>query len=142
MVAPVRETVSQSLASLLLHMPRRSILHVHSVLLEMILQPSPPPAHENGNVAMKNGNGNGNNINTNNSKNNKNGRSPSTTHDWQVRHAGLLGMKYEVAVRSDLVDEEQGGKEVLKGVVDAALLGYGKHQSCCCAFIGSIRWTR
>lgn len=33
-------------------------------------------------------------------------------------------MKYEVAVRSDLVaDGEEGGKEVLKGVVGASLLG-------------------
>ena len=37
-VAPVRETVSQTLAYLLLHMPRRSVLHVHNVLLQMIRQ--------------------------------------------------------------------------------------------------------
>jgi TATA-binding protein-associated factor len=36
--APVRETVSPTLASLLLHMPHRSVLHVHSVLLRMIRQ--------------------------------------------------------------------------------------------------------
>ena len=54
-------------------------------------------------------------------------------HVWEVRHAGLLGIKYEVAVRSDLVslDVPEGdnvmnvddGKEVLRGVVDAAVLG-------------------
>lgn len=53
-------------------------------------------------------------------------------HVWEVRHAGLLGIKYEVAVRSDLVSmdipedddmEIDDGKEVLRGVVDAAVLG-------------------
>lgn len=52
---------------------------------------------------------------------------------WEVRHVGLLGIKYEVAVRSDLVDDcavkaegaeaDTSGKEVLRGVVDAAVLG-------------------
>lgn len=47
-------------------------------------------------------------------------------HVWEVRHAGLLGIKYEVAVRSDLVDtaEEEDGKKILRGVVEAAVLGY------------------
>lgn len=51
-------------------------------------------------------------------------------HVWEVRHAGLLGIKYEVAVRSDLFDapkdEESGdtGSAILTGVVDAAVLGY------------------
>lgn len=52
---------------------------------------------------------------------------------WEVRHVGLLGIKYEVAVRSDLVEEQSvkieevegmaSGKDVLRGVVDAAVLG-------------------
>lgn len=51
-------------------------------------------------------------------------------HVWEVRHAGLLGVKYEVAVRSDLFDapknegEHDVGKSILQGVVDAAVLGY------------------
>jgi TATA-binding protein-associated factor len=59
-------------------------------------------------------------------------------HIWEVRHAGLLGIKYEVAVRSDLFDEiplkgtlvkredvDLGidGQEILRGVVEAAILG-------------------
>ena len=112
-VAPVRETVSKTLASLLLHMPRRSVLHVHNVLLQMIRQDFPvtvKPA--NGKTLSKYG---------------------ERGHVWEVRHAGLLGIKYEVAVRSDLVslDVPEGdaamdiddGKEVLRGVVDAAVLG-------------------
>lgn len=50
-------------------------------------------------------------------------------HIWEIRHAGLLGIKYEVAVRSDLFDqhavkqEGESGHAVLRGVVDAAILG-------------------
>ena len=77
-VAPVRETVSQTIASLLLHMPRRSVLHVHAVLLQMIRQDFSLPTGTNGPGKGK-------------------------AHIWEVRHAGLLGIKYEVAVRSDVV---------------------------------------
>ncbi|OCH89091.1 SNF2 chromatin remodeling protein [Obba rivulosa] len=112
-VAPVRETVSQTLASLLLHMPRRSVLHVHSILLEMIRQDFPVAKP----VKSKGGKLNG-----------------EKGHVWEIRHAGLLGIKYEVAVRNDLVGlnpteetgkQDDGGRELLKGVVDAAVLGLG-----------------
>ena len=102
-------------------MPRRSVLNVHNVLLEMIRQDFPIP--------VKSSNGH------------LKGRQAEKGHVWEVRHAGLLGIKYEVAVRSDLVavhdpvkseDVEMngtngvaidGGKDVLRGVVDAAVLG-------------------
>ena len=107
-VAPVRETVSQTLASLLIYMPRRSLVHVHSILLQMIRQDSIAPSH------------------------NMEGVDPERTHVWEIRHAGLLGIKYEVAVRNDLFDiipkEENGGStsgnSVIRDVVDAAILGY------------------
>ncbi|TCD70588.1 TATA-binding protein-associated factor mot1 [Steccherinum ochraceum] len=114
-VAPVRETVSQTLASLLLHMPKRSILHVHSILLQMIRQDF--TVVQKPSVARP--------------------QAPKLDvgHVWEVRHAGLLGIKYEVAVRADLVESKtiespdqtivQDGREVLKGVVDAAVLGLG-----------------
>ncbi|THH06208.1 hypothetical protein EW145_g4240 [Phellinidium pouzarii] len=120
-VAPVREMVSQTLASLLLHMPRRSVLHVHNILLQMIkqdfrLDPSSPDVK-----ASRGTNGHN--------------RSNGKQHVWEVRHAGLLGIKYEVAVRADLVEDRSvkvegddgltSGKEVLRGVVDAAVLGLG-----------------
>lgn len=107
-VAPVRETVSQTLGSLLLHMPHRSLLHVHAILLQMIRQDFPIPVQ-------------GKNSKANDGKN----------HIWEIRHAGLLGIKYEVAVRSDLFDqhavkqEGESGHAVLRGVVDAAILGLG-----------------
>ena len=59
-------------------------------------------------------------------------RETAKSHVWEVRHAGLLGVKYEVAVRTDLFetdtveDDAMGevGGDVLRGVVDAAVLGY------------------
>lgn len=89
-------------------MPRRSLFHVHSVLLQMIRQ---------GFIAST-----------------KAITDTERGHIWEVRHAGLLGIKYEVAVRSDMFDEtssvkqEDGedhndGRDVLRGVVEAAMLG-------------------
>lgn len=118
-VAPVRETVSQTLASLLLHMPRRSVFNVHNILLQMIkqdfiLSSASADGQKRGNI--KNGSR----------------RINDRHHVWEVRHAGLLGIKYEVAVRSDLVDatlvkaegeDASACEEILHGIVDAAVLG-------------------
>lgn len=111
-VAPVRETVSQTLAALLLHMPRRSVTHVHTILLQMIQQDFEIPKTVNKSTKGD----------------------PEKTHIWEIRHAGLLGIKYEVAVRNDLFDTgavkqegnqfNESGKDVLRGVVDAAVLGW------------------
>jgi TATA-binding protein-associated factor len=64
----------------------------------------------------------------------KSKRDTERGHIWEVRHAGLLGIKYEVAVRSDLFETDpvkqenhqvdDTGRQVLEGVVDAAILGY------------------
>ncbi|CAE7140157.1 unnamed protein product [Rhizoctonia solani] len=109
-VAPVRETVSQSLAALLLHMPRRSVLHVHSILLQMIGQDGSKPTTDEKPEKGK----------TNGSKH----TAPGVV--WEVRHAGLLGLKYEVAVRRDLVDtSREDARDILQGVVGAALIGLG-----------------
>ncbi|KAG8867854.1 TATA-binding protein-associated factor mot1 [Serendipita sp. 405] len=89
--APVRESATQALAALLIHMPATSVYRVHDILLEMIRQ----------DFRSKKG---------------------GTPYAWQIRHAGLLGLKYEVAVRDDLV-ERKGDTKLLRGVVDAALLG-------------------
>ncbi|KAG7452788.1 uncharacterized protein BT62DRAFT_26814 [Guyanagaster necrorhizus] len=115
-IAPVRETVSQTLASLLIHMPRRSVLHVHSILLQMIQQTFTIPVSVGSS-----------------SRSRSKAATEQRTHIWEVRHAGLLGIKYEVAVRSDLFntihvkqedhDTDDSGKDILRGVVAAALLG-------------------
>jgi TATA-binding protein-associated factor len=69
--------------------------HVHRILLEMIRQDFAEKDPELG----------------------------KAPHVWQVRHAGLLGLKYEVAVREDLIENDED-RSVLRGVVDAAILGY------------------
>ena len=91
-------------------MPKRSVGHVHRILLEMIRQDFTLPAQ----LKSKTSKGD-----------------PEKTHIWEVRHAGLLGLKYEVAVRSDTftkpeIKEElssSDGTSILRGVVDAAILG-------------------
>ena len=84
-VAPVRETASQTLACLMPHMPASSILSVHNVLLQMIRQDHAAEGattNLNAGFAAKRG---------------KKG------YVWEVRHAGLLGLKYEVVVKKDLL---------------------------------------
>lgn len=41
-----------------------------------------------------------------------NGLWKEKSHIWEVRHAGLLGIKYEVAVRSDVVEARATSEEV------------------------------
>ncbi|KAJ3567398.1 hypothetical protein NP233_g6399 [Leucocoprinus birnbaumii] len=123
-VAPVRETVSQTMASLMLHMPRRSLLHVHQILLQMIRQDF---------VVVTSGKSESKKKPSRRMKDDV-----ERNHVWEVRHAGLLGIKYEVAVRSDIFDDaggmkqengaiapSQAGKDVLGDVVEAAILGLG-----------------
>ena len=104
-VAPVRETASQTLAQLLPHMTGALVRQTHAVLLEMIRQDTikAPDAQQGARRAE---------------------------YVWEVRHAGLLGLKYEVAVRHDLLrqraPEERDaalGSDMLTDVVDVAMLG-------------------
>jgi TATA-binding protein-associated factor len=46
------------------------------------------------------------------------GRPKSERFSWEVRHAGLLGLKYEVAVRPDLLAEEVRAKDEAKMEVE------------------------
>ncbi|KAJ9125342.1 hypothetical protein QFC22_000302 [Naganishia vaughanmartiniae] len=105
-VAPVREAGSQALASLMRHLDLRSIADIHSVLLHMILQEwiSKRAAEGNRNV-------------------------PAIRYIWELRHAGLLGLKYELAVRPDLISGEVLGMDgdesqaYMDGVLQSSLLG-------------------
>ncbi|CAI2172682.1 1119_t:CDS:10 [Funneliformis geosporum] len=83
-VAPVRETCSQTLGALLHYMSPQGVENVHLVLLRMIYQ-----------TDILDG----------------------KTSIWEVRHAGMLGLKYAVAVRKDLVNM------MLDGTVGAVILG-------------------
>lgn len=127
-IAPVRETASQTLASLLPHMPFSSVASVHRILLEMIRQDH-----------LDDGSSEAQTADSAPQKGKRN-------YVWEVRHAGLLGLKYEVAVRRDLLilDEqkvtvkaegdtkpdadqlasgETSASDMLRDVVDVAVLG-------------------
>lgn len=79
-VAPVRETAGQTLASVMVHLDEDGVRVIHEVLVAMVRQ------SESGRVKEKG-------------------------YAWEVRHAGLLGLKYEVAVRGDLVAKKENAKE-------------------------------
>ncbi|KAG9295858.1 hypothetical protein G9A89_006597 [Geosiphon pyriformis] len=84
-VAPVRETCSQTLGALMRYMSPKGVENVHRVLLRLIYQ-------------------------TDLSQD-------STSSVWEVRHAGMLGLKYAVVVRKDLVEI------MLEGTIGAVVLG-------------------
>ncbi len=110
-VAPVREAAAQALGSVLRLMSRTSVSTVHSYLMDMIAQP-----WSNYDDGKRKG------------------------YAWEVRHAGLLGLMYEVAVRPDIVTEvedikpqidqdrvvkmeEDVPENLLQRVINAAMLG-------------------
>lgn len=137
-VAPVRETAAQALATLLPYMPLSSIVSVQRILIGMIEQGGAPPS-----LGLSDKLEQQKVINTDD-------KSQRGKYVWQVRHSGLLGLKYLVAVKGDMLRISLGGEDVemkseeyvkpvvkaedvsidpstshtlLKHVVDAALLG-------------------
>jgi TATA-binding protein-associated factor len=112
-IAPVRETASQTLAALLVHMPSSSVFAVHSILLDMIRQEHLPAPALSGMVVK--------------------GKETKRTCIWEIRHAGLLGLKYLVAAKESMLKETDGmkvdgadeqplGQEMLLDVVNVAML--------------------
>lgn len=99
-VAPVREAASQTLASVMVLMSPSTLGHLHAIVQEMIRQ-----TQASSEDAMSD--------------------KSTSGYVWEVRHAGLLGLKYEVAVRTDFVTStpEDGSKQPLIEVVEAAMLG-------------------
>lgn len=124
MVAPVRETAAQALATLMPFMAPQTVAAVHRILVAMVRQGGGPlDSTSKVNLEDK-------------------GKGVARKYVWQVRHAGLLGLKYLVAVRgdvlraplrgvdsfSDKVKLEDGieagdARGLLREVVAAALLG-------------------
>lgn len=84
----MRETAAQALATLLPFMSNASVVRVQSILIQMVDQDGSPPSQG---IEAKQGNGTG-----------KNGAA-KINYVWQVRHSGLLGLKYLVAVKGDLL---------------------------------------
>ncbi|PWN31835.1 uncharacterized protein FA14DRAFT_93569 [Meira miltonrushii] len=100
-IAPVRETTGQALASLMKWMEIGSITKAHSVLLEMIRQDflldGKSSQAESSALKAKRG---------------------VKGYAWEVRHAGLLGLRYEVTVRKDVL--QSGG--ILEDVTKLAII--------------------
>ena len=115
-IAPVRETAAQALGVLLKFLDYGAVLEVHDTLMGMIKQ----DWAKRGKAVDGLGRG--------------------EKFAWEVRHAGLLGVKYEVAVRGDLLgsvkaehvkmedvkvevkEEEDAPPDVLQDVVAATIL--------------------
>lgn len=108
-VAPVRETSAQGLGICLKYLSAEGVGEVHAVLVRMIRQGWAKRGKEAA------------------------GREKWERFSWEIRHAGLLGLKYEVAVRGDLLDGSlkmddvkleigQARSKLIDDVVDVAIL--------------------
>ncbi|UZJ56627.1 hypothetical protein CBS101457_005947 [Exobasidium rhododendri] len=117
-IAPVRETAGQTMASLLKWMPASSVLKVHKVLLEMVKQDFLLEAD----YLAEEGDDEKINPKSTSSKQLR-ARRGVPGYAWEVRHAGLLGLKYEVTVRKDLLlSQGNEASPMLEGVVDLAIV--------------------
>ena len=85
-VAPIRETVGQTLGAVMTHLQPATVSSVYRVLYSMVMQ--------------------------------KDLRLPQRI--WEVCHGGMIGLRYLVAIRSDLLTEENG---LMDGVVEAVMKG-------------------
>jgi TATA-binding protein-associated factor len=112
-IAPVRETAGQALGILLKFLSDETVMEVHQAFLAMVRQPWAKRGKDEAGIARK----------------------ESEKFRWEVRHAGLLGIKYEVAVRGDLlvptITVKSEGREgdvkpqvgsLLHDIVDATIL--------------------
>lgn len=107
-IAPVRETAAQTLGVVLKYISNPGVKEIHQTLMGMVKQPWAKRGKESDNLQK------------------------AEKFAWEVRHAGLLGLKYEVAVRGDLLsvkvegdikpDVEMGDFNLLDDVVNAAIL--------------------
>jgi TATA-binding protein-associated factor len=87
-VAPIRETVGQTLGALLTHLPASTVYSVHRILYRLVMQQDldiDKPA-------------------------------------WSVCHGGMIGLRYLVAVRNDLLLKDN---DLIDGVIQAVMKGLG-----------------
>ena len=85
-VAPIRETVGQTLGALMVHLASTLVTSVYRVLYRMVMQNDPRLVHR----------------------------------IWEVCHGGMIGLRYLVAVRNDLLVKDNG---LMDGVVEAVMKG-------------------
>lgn len=87
-VAPIRETVGQTLGALLIHLPASSVYAVHRILYRMVMQED---------------------LNLDKAV-------------WAICHGGMIGLRYLVAVRNDLLLKDN---DMIDGVIRAVMKGLG-----------------
>ncbi|OTB07939.1 hypothetical protein M426DRAFT_216420 [Hypoxylon sp. CI-4A] len=87
-VAPIRETVGQTLGSFLKHLPLQSVYSIYRILFRMVMQQD---------LGLD-------------------------RPIWAVCHGGMVGLRYIVAVRKDLLLQHN---DMIDGVVQAVMKGLG-----------------
>ncbi len=85
-VAPIRETVGQTLGALLVHLPTQSVISIYRILHQMVMQTD---------IGL-------------------------SFPIWEVCHGGMIGLRYLVAVRNDLLLKDDG---LIDGVIEAVMKG-------------------
>ncbi|KAI0902573.1 hypothetical protein F4806DRAFT_491044 [Annulohypoxylon nitens] len=85
-VAPIRETVGQTLGSFLKHVPPQSVYSIYRILLRMVMQQD----------------------------------LDLDRPVWPVCHGGMVGLRYVVAVRKDLLLQHN---DMIDGIVEAVMKG-------------------
>ncbi|CAN8096621.1 unnamed protein product [Discula destructiva] len=87
-VAPIRETVGQTLGSVLHHFPADSVYSIYHILYRMVMQED----------------------------------LPLDQHAWPICHGGMVGLRYVVAVRKDLLMKDG---HMIDGIIRAVMKGLG-----------------
>ena len=87
-VAPIRETIGQSLGSVLKHVPAESVYGIYRILFRMVMQED---------LQLE-------------------------RPVWAVCHGGMVGLRYVVAVRKDLLLKDG---DMIDGVIKAVMKGLG-----------------
>ncbi|KAK3495183.1 uncharacterized protein B0T23DRAFT_314029 [Neurospora hispaniola] len=85
-VAPIRETVGQTLGSVLRHCPPATVHAIYELLFRMVMQKDLQLNH----------------------------------HEWAICHGGMIGLRYVVAVRKDLLLQDTA---MIDGVILAVMEG-------------------
>lgn len=87
-VAPIRESVGQTLGSVLFHFSAESVNAIYRILYRMVMQQD----------------------------------LPLDQHVWPICHGGMVGLRYVVAVRKDLLMKDG---DMIDGIIQAVMKGLG-----------------
>ncbi|RKU44235.1 TATA-binding protein-associated factor mot1 [Coniochaeta pulveracea] len=87
-VAPIRESIGQTLGAVLRHVPAESVYAIYRILYRMVMQDD-----------LK-----------------------LNSHVWAIVHGGMVGLRYVVAVRKDLLLQDG---DMIDGVIRAVIKGLG-----------------